>query len=150
MLKRLITLTLALCMSIAAAQAQERAVPSILPKPTKMQMGNINSKFTIGPSTKVVCKIETSDMKFALRELNNIGKELFGKEFKKSSKIEGSNNIIIRQDASMKDEAYSLEITPENIIIKAKGASGVFYAVQTLKQIVPFYRYHPLNYHRCH
>ena len=90
-------------MFIMTSQAQERAVPSILPKPTSIQMGNCNGKFILSNSTKIVCKLEDKEVKFALRELNKIGKELFGKEFKKGSKIEGVNNIIIRKDGSIKN-----------------------------------------------
>ena len=69
-------------MFIMTSQAQERAVPSILPKPTSIQMGNSNSKFILSNSTKIVCRLEDKEVKFALRELNKIGKELFAENSK--------------------------------------------------------------------
>ena len=141
MSKRILSLLIALTAVVTLSTAQIHNAQNILPKPTKMEFGNSNSKFVLSPSTKVVCKLEDGNIKYALNELNKLGTELFGKTFKKGSKIEGTNNIIIRQDGSVKEEGYNLEITPENIIIKAKTAAGVFYAVQTIKQIVPVQAY---------
>ena len=141
MSKRILSLLIALTAVVTLSTAQIHNAQNILPKPTKMELGNSNSKFVLSPSTKVVCKLEDGNIKYALNELNKLGTELFGKAFKKGSKIEGTNNIIIRQDGSVKEEGYNLEITPENIIIKAKTAAGVFYAVQTIKQIVPVQAY---------
>ena len=40
-------------------------------------------------------------------------------------------------DASLKSEAYSLEVSPEEIIVKASGDKGFFYALQTIRQLLP-------------
>ena len=141
MSKRILSLVIALVATVSLSTAQIHNAKNILPKPTKIEMGNSNSKFTLSPTTKVVCKLEDKNVKYALNELNKLGVELFGKAFKKGTKIEGANNIIIRNDNSIKEEGYHLEITPENIIIKAKSAAGVFYAVQTIRQIVPVQAY---------
>jgi len=37
----------------------------------------------------------------------------------------------------MKDEAYSLKVTPREIVIRAKDGQGCFYALQTLRQMLP-------------
>ena len=128
-------------MLATASVAQGEAVPSILPKPSKIEMGNSNSKFILNRETKIACKFDDKEIKYALEELNGIGRDILGKEFKCTTKISGPNNIIIRKDNSLKEEGYTLEIAPENIIIKAKSAAGVFYAAQTLKQIVPVQAY---------
>ena len=140
MLKRLFALTLSLCLAMSAA-AQESTAPSILPKPTKIQMGNINSRFELNKDTRIVCKFDDKEVKFALAELDRLAVDIFGKKLKRSSKINEYNHIIIRRDGSVKPEGYILDITPENIIIKASDAAGVFYAVQTLKQTVPVQAY---------
>ena len=111
-------------MFIMTSQAQERDVPSILPKPTSIKMGNSNSKFILSNDTKIVCKIEDKDIKFALNELNKIGKELFGKEFKKGSKIEGVNNIITY--AMIGDTVDYLEWKT------GERGEGICFAMQTL------------------
>lgn len=40
-------------------------------------------------------------------------------------------------DTSIADEGYSLDIDPSKIIIKASSAAGFYYAVQSLKQLLP-------------
>ncbi len=137
MIKKLFFLALALTSFITIAPAQTSNTPSILPKPTSIEMGNANFKFVLNADTKIVCKFEDKSIGYALEELDRITNAVLGKSLKRSSKGNNTNNIIIRKDASVKNEGYILDITPENIIIRAKEAAGVFYAVQTLKQIVP-------------
>ena len=136
MLKRLFALTFAVCITLAGT-AQESVAPSILPKPSKLQMGNSNGKFELNRETKIVCKFDDKEIKSALAELDRLATDIFGKKLSRSSKVKEVNHIIIRHDGSIKPEGYMLDITPENIIIKAGNAAGVFYAVQTLKQIIP-------------
>jgi hexosaminidase len=51
---------------------------------------------------------------------------------------ENSQSIEFQQDASIiNPEAYSLDITKKQIIIKAASAKGAFYGVQTLLQLMP-------------
>ena len=141
MIKRFLPTLAALFLFAAVSSAQTSSTPSILPKPTKVEAGNVNAKFTLTPEAKIVCKFDDKNLKFALNEFDRLTTEIFGVKFKRSSKVKGTGNVIIRHDSSIKEEGYKLAITPENIIIKAKDAAGVFYAVQTLKQIVPVQAY---------
>ena len=127
--------------AVTATSAQENRIPSILPKPSSITPGNINAKFIFSPETKIIYKLEDGQAKYAANELNRIAEALFGKKLKKKTKMTSDNNIIFKFNASMKAEEYILDITPENIIIKAKDGAGAFYAVQTLKQIVPVQAY---------
>ena len=136
MIRRFLSLAFAIIATFTVAMAQN-STPSILPKPTEFKMGNSNSKFILDTKTRIVCKLDDKEAKYAIAEINRIAEEIFGCKLKKSSKVHGANNIIIKYNASLKDEAYTLEITPENILIGAKSAAGVFYAAQTLKQIIP-------------
>ena len=129
--------TLLLLFSAAMTFAQERAVPSILPKPTSVKPGNANIRFDFTKETKIVYSLDNTSAKPAAEELNRIAESIFGKKLKKTTKTTSDNNIIFKHDGSLKAEGYTLDITPENIIIKAKDGAGMFYAVQTLKQIIP-------------
>jgi hexosaminidase len=65
-------------------------------------------------------------------------------EFLKSF-IEGGSNFELKvngvisfiKDETLTKESYSLEILPNNIKIKAKTDQGAFYAVQSLRQLLP-------------
>jgi hexosaminidase len=46
-------------------------------------------------------------------------------------------NIIIEKDNSLPKEGYSLNISEKTITIKASDASGAFYGVQTVRQLLP-------------
>ncbi len=50
----------------------------------------------------------------------------------------GEKNIVFFDlDTSIANEGYSLDIDPSKIIIKASSAAGFYYAVQSLKQLLP-------------
>lgn len=46
-------------------------------------------------------------------------------------------NIFFQTDPTLKEEAYQLEITPKEIRIKASGNKGFFYALQTIRLLLP-------------
>ena len=121
----------------ANIHAQITDAPSILPKPTKTTMGLANCFFELTPDTKIVNLLGDSDAKSITKEANRIVQELLGKKLKTATSVKGDNNIIIRKNNSLATEGYILDIAPENIIIQAKSAAGAFYALQTLKQIIP-------------
>ncbi|MCX6238124.1 MAG: beta-N-acetylhexosaminidase [Bacteroidia bacterium] len=50
---------------------------------------------------------------------------------------EGSNQVYFRTDQTLADEAYSLEVQKDRIEIKAAKPAGFFYAMQTLRQLLP-------------
>ena len=139
MLKKAITILFLL--TAAMTFAQERAIPSILPKPTSVKPGNANTRFDFTKETKIVYNLDNTSAKLAAEELNRIAVSIFGKKLKRTTKATSDNNIIFKYDGSIKAEGYMLDITPENIIIKAKDGAGMFYAVQTLKQIIPVQAY---------
>ena len=139
MFKRLLALLFAF--AATATFAQEVKIPSILPTPRSIERGNVNTRFEFNRNTKIVYKLEDDYAKYAGNEMNEIAKMLFGRKLKKSSKVEGGNNIIFKHKASLKTEEYILDITPENIIIWSSDGAGAFYAVQTLKQLFPVEAY---------
>ena len=144
MFKRLLPLLLLL--TATATFAQEKTLPSILPQPTSIKLGNANTRFDFTKETKIIYSFDDSNAKYAAEELNRIASSIFGQKLKKATKATTENNVIFKLDRSIKPEGYMLDITPENIIIKAKDGAGMFYAVQTLKQIIPVQAYEtPLN-----
>lgn len=68
----------------------------------------------------------------------------FAKEFKtatgiKISKIQQSSKakLQLHKMSSFAPEAYSIKVTPQKILIAASQPAGFFYALQTLKQLLP-------------
>lgn len=98
----------------------------IIPQPLEQ----IDSKyqFVINSSTGIqyddTFKISAQFLKSYIEEGSNI-------------KLENNNSISFLKDESLSDEGYSLEILPNNIEIKAKTDQGAFYAIQSLRQLLP-------------
>lgn len=49
----------------------------------------------------------------------------------------GNDDIVFRTDGRMEDEAYHLSVTRNGIEVVSKDDRGAFYALQTLKQMLP-------------
>ena len=141
MLKRSITLILLVIACISTVSAQNCNVENIIPKPESIVMGNPNSVFHFNAETRIVYDWNNDELKPAIKELDRIAVDIFGKKMYKGTKAHGDNNVIFKYDASLADEGYVLDITPENILINAKTGAGAFYAIQTLKQIIPVQAY---------
>lgn len=50
---------------------------------------------------------------------------------------EKKGKVCFLTDTSLKSEAYQLEVTPKRITIKASDGKGFFYALQTVRQLLP-------------
>lgn len=75
------------------------------------------------------------------QEANFLGSELskmLGYSFPLSKKKKTSSRIIrFLQDENLAGEGYKLDVTPASITIRAGTALGAFYAVQSLKTLIP-------------
>ena len=67
MLKKILTLLLVL--TATATFAQEKAFPTILPQPQNVKHGNANIKFAFTRETRIVYKLEDSNVKYAADEI---------------------------------------------------------------------------------
>ena len=141
-----IVFALLLLISISL-QAQEI---SIIPKPAEMHVGE--GRFLLEGKI-AICYPETKDKDFK-KVVDNFVEELgetTGVKLKKSTpKKEKLQNwevtkyspkadahIVIYIDEYMADEEYKLSVTPKRIDITAARPAGLFYAFQTLKQLLP-------------
>ena len=75
MLKKI--LTLLLVFTATATFAQEKAIPSILPKPSNVKPGNTNIKFDFTRETKIIYGFDDNFAENAADELNRIAKDIF-------------------------------------------------------------------------
>ncbi len=107
---------------------------NLIPQVQKMTLGTSSFHFDEG-TTLVVQNSEQEGIA-----------TLFSSLFEKSAgwkpKIitggsEGSNQLIFKTDGNLNEEGYTLDITTEKIEIKASKPVGFFYAIQTLRQLLP-------------
>ncbi|MEG1885627.1 MAG: beta-N-acetylhexosaminidase [Alistipes sp.] len=118
-----------------------KVVPSdgtiaIIPKPTGTVTGE--GVFTLSKSTPVVLTFEDAQLTDATEALNHIVTPIFGVPLSVEHAPEAASHAInIVQDTVMIAGEYTLSISPKMVKICAASAQGVFYAVQSLRQLIP-------------
>lgn len=122
-------------LGLMAVNAQEQ----IIPRPVSIRYGDQNAAkpVMLDAGTRIVCREKDSGFRRQARFLQQFlsrgtGLSLAGEG--------GTNAISIAQDASLKrygPEAYRLEAGGGRISIRAADARGVYYAGQSLAQMLP-------------
>src|ERR1035437_9756834 len=106
----------------------------LIPKVQKMKLGE--SSFEFDKSTRFI--VENTEQASIAGQLANLFEKSAG--WKPEILIEGSkgsNQVYFKTDLTFGDEAYSLEVQKDRIEIKASKPAGFFYAMQTLRQLLP-------------
>lgn len=122
-------------MSWQQGYSQEQV--SIIPQPTSLLTGS--GTFQANSTTRLQVINYGKDAE-AVR-FNQI--QIFGEAYNLppivTGKMQNSNVVVLQIDQSMSNVkgAYSLSITPNRILIKSQSDEGIFYGIQTLKQLIP-------------
>ena len=105
---------------------------SIVPRPTQIVPGSGNFTF----SAKTAFAVENQEQAAIARNFIDL--------FTRAAGITPALNVGSKEgqirfvtDSSFKTEAYLLEITPQQILIKASDTKGFFYALQSVRQLLP-------------
>lgn len=133
MKKYTIFLCIGLLFSIVSVQADNltQTIP-LVPRPIQMVSGNGNYLFT----PKTVFAVENEEQAEVARYFIDLFTRAAG--FTPKLKMGGKKgDVRFVTDRSLKEEAYQLEVTTKGICIKASGAKGFFYALQTIRQLLP-------------
>lgn len=116
------------CLITSSTLSQNRV--SVIPLPAQMNVGE--GFFILSPNTQ----LSIDDASF-FPEVNNLQsyiKAIFGNYL---STKNGDNKLFIRKSKSGKyPDSYTVNITKDEIVITAQNNQGLFYALQTLKQII--------------
>jgi len=108
---------------------------AILPKPVHLTVND--GLFEIRKNTKIVVDPETRQMGEMLKTFlsPSMGFELVIKEGK-----DVQNSIRLSLDPALKDkniEGYQLAVDKNGVLIEAISEAGIFYGMQTLRQLLP-------------
>lgn len=122
---RNLILSLALILSTATLAYAEQH--GIIPQPANYQA--IDGSFSIDGTITIYAPSGNNDIieLFISQAANS---QVNVKKSKKNA------NIILSTDSSLGEEAYTLNVTPSNITIKAADTRGFFYGLQTLIQLI--------------
>ena len=109
---------------------------SVVPAPVSVTPAE--GVFRLSASTRVVVRSSDGRMPFVTDALNELLRPVFGEELTCLSPApvqDGAVNFI--ETDSIPSDGYSLTITPDRVEVRSGGAEGAFYAVQTLRQLMP-------------
>lgn len=105
---------------------------SLIPTPTQMVPGKGNYLF----SANTVFVVESKEQAEIVNEFTALLTRAAG--FTPEVTVGGKKgDIRLVTDSSLKSEAYRLEVTPKGILINASDLKGFFYALQTLRLLLP-------------
>lgn len=107
---------------------------SIIPRPAKLVEGN--GQFTFGQVTTAWADAYEGDsIQSLLKSFEQKFTSTTGLAFKASKAAKAA--LQLRHNPSLKGESYCLSVSKTNVIIEAARPVGFFYALQTLKQMLP-------------
>ncbi len=139
-MKKHLTIFFLLTILLASSlYSQSKDVISIIPKPVKIKV--TGGVFNLTPATKILINEPTDELK-KLGELvaSNIHDLPGGKSLAtaKTNSASPTSFILLQiKKDFLTPEAYSLEIKPNKITITAGSGAGIFYAIQSLIQMMP-------------
>jgi hexosaminidase len=103
-----------------------RAEISLLPQPAEMKVGD--GSFSLQPRPQISCSPEVTGEARYLAAAT--GLEMAGDHG-------GIELRLVPTRTQLGDEGYSLHVTARGILIEAAKPAGIFYGVQTLRQLMP-------------
>lgn len=124
-----------LLLSVSLAQ------PKIIPQPVEVKEGTVN--FVLQPASGISYSPEKPEMKHLALYLSNLISKPTGYEIPVWSGVStrGTGNIYLeipeKQDTLIGKEGYRLEANGAGVYIKANTTAGLFYGIQTLRQLFP-------------
>ncbi len=125
---------------IKCTNNQKEAI-NIIPKPEQIRIKK--GVFTIFKDTKIVIHPDTEKMRYTVTYLNNMLSISSGYTLQVMTSDDSAvkDNIIVLTtqgaDSKLGDEGYDLSIHKNAVRIEANTAAGVFYGVQTIRQLLP-------------
>lgn len=127
-MKKVLFLALLAIQGIAGAMANE---VSIMPQPVKFELQD--GQFTIDAKTPIVIsakELQSTAKVFA----QDMGLFFDAKAMKVTRK--GENAILLDIDSKLPAEGYTLVVKSDGVAIEGGSAAGVFYALQSLRQLI--------------
>ena len=111
----------------------------LIPKPAAVSQSS--GEFTISADTKILYQKDHSEFASIANLLSAYLKEISGYEVlvnEASSKQNNGNiQLQLNTDATLGEEGCELSITTDSILLRAVCPAGLFYGVQTLRQLLP-------------
>jgi len=139
-----ILFTILLMISLVACKKShaptDLTTENLIPKPVSITA--THGVFELTKESKIYYQGESAELQqvgqYLADQLN--GATGFGTGVATTTEEPGSGNIylaLVERDADLGDEGYQLTITEDLVTITARKPAGIFYGVQTLRQLLP-------------
>ena len=132
-MKYIYTVLLCLFLAVTNIQADNLTQPfSLVPCPVSLVPGRGNFHF----SAKTSFAVENEGQAEQVRQFTELLTRAGG--FTPRIKVDSrKGDVCLVTDATLKSEAYKLEITIKKITIRASDLQGFYYALQSIRQLLP-------------
>ena len=122
-------------LTVALSAAPLWAAPQLIPQPVNMTLGT--GTFALTSNTILVAK--SADEKREAQQFAASIAPATGFNMRVLEKATKAPAIVFHLDpnAAKSDEGYRLSVTPQVVTIAAPAAAGLFYATQTMRQLLP-------------
>lgn len=132
-MKYIYTVLLCLFLAVTNIQADNLTQPfSLVPCPVSLVPGTGNFHF----SAKTSFAVENEGQAEQVRQFTELLTRAAG--FTPRIKVDSrKGDVCLVTDATLKSEAYKLEITAKKITIRASDLQGFYYALQSIRQLLP-------------
>lgn len=110
--------------------------PQIIPQPAELIKGQ--GTFTINEKTAIYLMAQDNEIRLVANKLNDALKRAAG--FELNTNAQPGKNVIhfnMSTTAGLGEEGYILSVNPERIQVLAEKPAGLFYAVQSILQLLP-------------
>ncbi len=108
----------------------------VIPLPNSVKQTE-NCQFEFTPQTAIVAD---ANLALQTKQLNEYLNSAFGFGLAADGKNASANKVVLKLNSELTtlgDEGYRLKVDANSITIEAQRPAGVFYAVQTLRQMLP-------------
>jgi hexosaminidase len=124
---------------LAAFPAQATTEVNVIPKPVKMERGK--GEFKLNAETRILFEMGNADAEKPAKYLAEVLRRATGFKlpvFSAPCADDGRNAVYLgKEGADPGAESYRLKVTPDRVVISAAYGAGLFYGVQTLRQLLP-------------
>jgi hexosaminidase len=120
-----------------ASSSEEKNIYAIIPAP--VSLAEMNGRFTFSERSKIILSTLNDETRLAADFLALLIRNPTGLSIpvEKGGRARAGSVFMSIDTSIVNHEGYILSVSPKNVIIKAKSAVGLYYAIQTIRQLLP-------------
>lgn len=121
---------------MTAMVVQVTAQPaSIIPQPSQLSSGN--GTFSLSNATGISYSSSNAELKSIAGMFNEHLQKYYGFQLQENAKANSSVSLKLVKSLPQGSEGYVLKVDEKGVLITASTPAGIFYGIQSLKQLLP-------------